>query len=201
MKTKMKALTLVLCAVMLVATTVFATVAFLTSTTATVENTFTVGNVTITLDEAKVDEYGVADNSVARVTANTYKLIPGHSYTKDPIIHVGSTSEDCWLFVKLYNGLQPIIAATTIEEQMQAGGWSVIDATNNIWAYNTKVSANTNVEVFESFKIKETETNLSNYEGKTITVQAYAVQADGFGTAAAAWEAAPLNDWITTAGN
>ena len=58
MKTKTKALALALCAVLLVVSTVFVTMAYLTSKTDVVTNTFTVGKVTITLDEAKVDEYG-----------------------------------------------------------------------------------------------------------------------------------------------
>ena len=57
MKTKSKALLLTLCAVLLVAASVMGTMAYLTSTDK-VENTFTVGNVTITLDEAKVNTDG-----------------------------------------------------------------------------------------------------------------------------------------------
>lgn len=58
MRTKTKALTLSLCAVLLVVTTVFATMAYLTSQDS-VNNTFTVGKVEITLDEAQVNDYGV----------------------------------------------------------------------------------------------------------------------------------------------
>lgn len=59
MKTRTKALLLTLCAALLVCATVLATMAFLTAKDA-VTNTFTVGNVAITLDEAKVDVYGEA---------------------------------------------------------------------------------------------------------------------------------------------
>ena len=55
MKTKRKALLLSLCAVLLVVASVMGTMAYLTSTSATVTNTFTVGNVGITLDEAPVN--------------------------------------------------------------------------------------------------------------------------------------------------
>ena len=54
MKTRSKALVLTLCAVLLVVATVMGTMAYLTSTD-TVTNTFTVGKVAITLDEAKVN--------------------------------------------------------------------------------------------------------------------------------------------------
>lgn len=187
MRTKTKVLLLSLCAVLLVVSTVFATMAFLTSKDQ-VTNTFTVGNVKITLDEAKVDLYGESEGE-SRVKANTYKLIPGHSYTKDPTVHVASGSEDCWLFVKLENGLKDIIADTTVEAQMTAKGWACIDTSNNIWAYCDFASANDNVVVFESFKL-ENNANVASYENATITVIAYAIQKDGFETANAAWNAA-----------
>ena len=80
-KTKTKALLMSLCAVLLVAASVLGTMAYLTDSK-DVKNTFTVGNVAIKLDEAKVDENGtqVVDkdgNPVARVTENEYKLLPG----------------------------------------------------------------------------------------------------------------------------
>ena len=69
MRTKTKALTLSLCAVLLVVTTVFATMAYLTSQDS-VNNTFTVGKVEITLDEAQVNDYGVPTDPAARVKAH-----------------------------------------------------------------------------------------------------------------------------------
>ena len=59
MKKKTKALMLVLCAVLLVTASVLGTMAYLTSTEKVV-NTFTVGKVAITLDEAKVNADGTA---------------------------------------------------------------------------------------------------------------------------------------------
>lgn len=56
-KTKTKALLMSLCAVLLVAASVLGTMAYLTDSK-DVKNTFTVGNVAIKLDEAKVDENG-----------------------------------------------------------------------------------------------------------------------------------------------
>ena len=105
MKTKRKALLLSLCAVLLVVASVMGTMAYLTST-AEVKNTFTVGKVAITLDETKVDENGVPvpstdDKPVARVTENSYKLIPGGTYTKDPTIHVDADSEACFIRAKV----------------------------------------------------------------------------------------------------
>lgn len=96
MKTGKKALLMTLCAVLLIVASVMGTVAYLTSSD-TVTNTFTVGNVKITLDEAKVDEYGVAASPAVRVDANTYKLLPGHKYTKDPTVTVIKGSEESYI--------------------------------------------------------------------------------------------------------
>ena len=197
MKTTIKALTLALCAVLLVVSTVFATLAYLTSTTELVTNTFTVGNVTITLDEAKVTEYGDKDGDT-RVTENTYKLLPGHFYTKDPTIHVKAGSEPCYVFVKVTNDIAAIEATgnTTVAAQMTAKGWVLVSGTTNVYCKEDKVDARTaavDVEVFSSITIA-TEAEVSDYTGKTITVIGYAVQADGFASAADAWAAAPA-DW------
>lgn len=202
MKTKTKALALALCAVLLVVSTVFVTMAYLTSKTDVVTNTFTVGKVTITLDEADVDLMGVKDSD-ARVKANEYKLIPGHTYIKDPTVHVDDESEDCWLFVKVENGLEDIIDAKTIEDQMNDNGWSSVAGETNIYAYEKIATAKTgDYKVFDNFKLKD-DADVSSYatadnEDSVINVTAYAIQADGFATAAAAWAEAP-SDWETPA--
>lgn len=202
MKTTKKALLLALCAVLLVVSTVFATLAYLTSETQVVENTFTVGKVTITLDEAKVDEYGKEVTGAARVLENTYKLIPGHEYTKDPTIHVAKGSEECYLFVKITDDIVAIQDNTTVATQMATNGWKPLNGETGVYYYEkgdvktiNALNANENIDVpvFETFKVKG-DANVASYDGKTITVQAYAIQADGFANAAAAWTAAPT-DW------
>ena len=84
MKKTKKALLLSLCAVMLVTASVLGTMAYLTSTDEVV-NTFTVGNVAITLDETDVDNSTPGEND--RDQANEYKLMPGKEYVKDPNQH------------------------------------------------------------------------------------------------------------------
>lgn len=187
-----KTLTVIIALVLVVVMSVAGTVAYLTSQD-TVTNTFTVGKVEITLDEAKVDAYGEAltGEQAERVAANTYKLIPGHTYTKDPIIHVGADSENCWLFVKVENGLSGIEDSTaTIAAQLTANGWTLVAGTN-IYAYKDIVSASSNVPVFGSFKLAG-DADVANYANARIVVTAYAVQADSFTTAADAWTAAGL---------
>lgn len=117
-KTKTKALLMSLCAVLLVAASVLGTMAYLTDSK-DVKNTFTVGNVAIKLDEAKVDENGtqVVDkdgNPVARVTRNAYKLLPGHTYVKDPTVTVKTPSVESYVRMKVtFNKASALIAMCT----------------------------------------------------------------------------------------
>lgn len=214
MKNAKKILALLLCAVLLVCATIAGTVAYLQAQTETVTNTFTVGKVNLGedddkdgkiddgLNEALVNEYGeklnaqggvfkAGDTLAERVTENTYKLIPGHEYTKDPTIHIVGESEPCYLFVEIHNGIAAIEDGTTIAQQMAANNWVVLDSTKGIYYLNyttAKVEENNtlDVPVFAKFKLK-TDANVAEYADKSITVIAYAVQADGFTSAADAW--------------
>ena len=128
MKTKSKALLLTLCAVLLVAASVMGTMAYLTSTDK-VENTFTVGNVKITLDEAKVDTDGTLAAPAERVKANRYKLLPGHTYTKDPTVTVKAVSESSYVRMKVtFNNATDIIAMCTDPEFAEDGPTGVENA-------------------------------------------------------------------------
>lgn len=132
MKTAKKAMLMTLCAIILVVATVFGTMAYLTSTDE-VENTFTVGNVKITLDEAKVNTNGSPVEGADRVKANEYKLMPGHTYTKDPTIHVDAASEDCFIRAKvtLTNAKEWIAIATKYADNKVE---NIIKGTDdNIW--------------------------------------------------------------------
>ena len=190
MKAKRKALLLSLCAVLLVVASVMGTMAYLTST-ATVTNTFTVGDaVTITLDEAAVDENGkdIPNADPARRTVNSYKLMPGHEYKKDPTVHV--TGGECYVFVKVTNGLTGLEAeANTIEAQMEAKGWKAVTSVDGLYVYATGSEAKTavsgdptatNLTVFEKFTIKDTAVHGDLEKAKDIVITAYAVQTDGF---------------------
>ena len=195
MKKTSKALLLSLCAVLLVTASVLGTMAYLTSQDQ-VANTFTVGSVAITLDETDVDN---STTDADRDQANSYKLMPGHTYTKDPIVHVESTSEDCYLFVKVANEITAIEGERTVAAQMTAKGWVAVDGVPGVYVYTQSnapavVAGGSNVTVFDNFTISGTVDNatLATYNNKTITVTAYAIQADGFEgkTASQIWNAA-----------
>ena len=195
MKTARKVLIIALCAVLLVSISVMGTMAYLTSQ-ASVTNTFTVGKVGIELDEALVDANGkeITDENAKRVKENKYKLLPGLDYDKDPTIRVASDSENCWLFVKVENGIAAIESGS-IATQMAEQGWTLVDGTTNIYGRAAANKAGDNVVVFENFKVDGAKdaAAINALKDAKIIVTAYAVQADGFDTAAAAWTAAGLN--------
>lgn len=209
MKTKTKALILAVCAVLLVVTTVFATVAFLTST-ATVTNTFTFGKVAITLDETDVDLYGVKDGD-SRVAKNDYKLIPGHTYIKDPTVHVAADSEESYIrMIVTISDFADVKAAFGDDflPQNFVKGWDSAKWLFKTWSEKDNVatyefryhktvktvgySAPLDLEpLFTDFFVPGTVDNakLAKLEELEINVVAHAIQADGFASADDAWNA------------
>lgn len=162
MKNAKKVLLLVLCAVLLVGTSVMGTLAYLTSQD-TVVNTFTVGKVEITLDEAKVNKDGtyVTDHA-NRVDANDYHLMPGQTYIKDPTVTLKEGSERSYvrMLVKVANINNLMAVFNTAEYysdgnpetgvfllQNLVGGWD-----NTLWVYNNySVEGTTGVYEFRYF--------------------------------------------------
>lgn len=208
---KFKALLVVACALLLVAASVFGTMAYLTSTDE-VKNTFTVGKVNIKLDEAKVNADGTPVEGADRVRENSYKLLPGHTYTKDPTVTVLSGSESSYIKMTVTfskaNELDAIFAPagadlTSIFKGYDSTTWiakgNTKDTTANtrtyeFW-YKEAVGAPTGDvaldALFDSITVPGTITGdqLKTIEGMTITVNAYAIQADGFANADVAWAA------------
>ena len=135
MKTRNKALLLTLCAVLLVTASVLGTMAFLTSNDEVV-NTFSVGSVAIRLDEAKANTDGSLVEGAARVKANSYKLLPGHTYNKDPMVTVLNGSEASYIKMTVTfskaSALDAIFAPTGADLTSIFNGY---DSTN--WIANT----------------------------------------------------------------
>lgn len=211
MKTRNKALLLTLCAVVLVAASVLGTMAYLTSTTNDVVNTFTVGNVTISLDEAKVTPDGKVVTGGGRVLKNEYKLMPGHTYYKDPTVHVEKSSEDCYvrMFVEIaeYQTLLDKLGADTLPESFATWNseyWTCVDYRmkgnnavlefrhNDIVTVTDKTKDLDLPALFTEIKLPETITDMQGLDKVVITVSAEAIQADGFDTAAEAFAKLPV---------
>ena len=121
------------------------TLAWLTDSTTEVKNTFTTSDITITLTES-VD----TDND----GAESFKMVPGHTIAKDPMVTVKANSEPCWLFIKVAES-EGSWSTLTDSSSNDIDVWdslltySVIDGTEG-WAavdgkpgyYCRKVSAN-----------------------------------------------------------
>ena len=214
---KKKLLIMSVAMVLVCAFAVGMTIAYLTSTDEVV-NTFTVGNVRIKLDEADVDEYGrVPQGSPApRVKANSYKLIPGHTYTKDPTVTVLSGSEESYIKMTVTVTKSDVLDAIFEEE----GGADLISIFKGYdeatWLYQGKTENSDNTRTYEfwyktavdaredAVKLEPLFTSivvpdfitgdqLAELQTMTITVNAYAIQADGFDNAADAWAAYNAN--------
>ena len=208
MKNK-KLIILVCCLALVTAMSLGATVAYLTAN-GSVTNTFTVGKVNPPVDPddpshddpalaGYLDEKAVSkdgkevEDSTARVLGNEYKLIPGHEYIKDPTVHIGPDSEACYIFVKIENGISAVTDTIT-----PVSGWTKVEGEDNVWYQKCSATEdngkNVDFVVFEKFTVKSdaSATDLAAVVDKSIVVNAYIIQAEGFDTAADAWaEAKP----------
>ena len=133
----------------IVAGSVFGTIAYLTSASK-VSNVFTVGDVFITLDESAVDADGKIIEGAARTDRNSYHLIPGKSYDKDPRITVEANTESCYLFLVTRNQITAIEDPNqkTMAQQMVENGWGIYKDTTagtRVWVYCGK-AANVNAD-------------------------------------------------------
>ncbi len=210
MKKRNKVLGLMVGAVALVGVSIMGTMAYLTATTDTVQNTFTVGNVTIKLDEADI-----TNTSNRTSEGNKYQLIPAKTYKKDPTVTVTSNTADCYLFVKfeeknnILKGTQDTQIVEFTTTLTRENGWFELD--NNPGVFYREVGKNDSTrswvlladiagETGKNIKISEDLTNDTmpgtQYEAdgeiKTIAdpeldFTAYAVQKDGL-SVTEAWD-------------
>ena len=165
--------------------------AWLVSKPDPVINTFTVGNIEITIDEADVDDSDKDNDITDRDKANSYKLVPGQTYDKDPTVHVTSaTTEKCYIFVKIENnlktlGLEVASGEKTIDAQIEALGWNAVNGHADVYyqVYDPAV-ATKDFKVFETFTIggeNVTKTTLAQVKSSTIvSITAYAIQYASF---------------------
>ena len=151
------------------------TFAWLTTQTGEVRNTFTIGNIDITLAE----------------TTSDFKMIPGETIAKDPVVTVKANSEACWLFVKVTesDNLDDFITYTV------DSGWTALTGVSGVYYREVAaVSADTSFDVLtgNAVTVKDTVTKtmmdaLTDNTLPTLTFKAYAIQKSGFDTVEAAW--------------
>lgn len=176
-----RGLMLVLALALIVGVAGGATFAWLTATSDTVTNTFTYGDINITLGET---------------TGSDYKIIPGVDIEKDPLVTVEAGSEACWLFVKVEE--EGTFVANKVTYSI-ADGWTKGDGTkipaNVYYRAVDAVKNDTDFAVLKDNKIyvSDTLTKIDIKDISTTTpklsITAYAIQKDGMDTAAEAWAA------------
>ena len=170
-----KALFIMLSAALIVCATVAGTLAWLTDKTEPVVNTFTVGDINITLTESENLDL---------------KMVPGKDISKDPKVTVKEGSEACWLFVKVEKSVN-FDSFMTFE---MADGWIALSGHAGVYYRNVDATnADTGFDVLKDNKVMVLETvTKTELEGAktnapTLTFTAYAVQKDGINDATTAW--------------
>lgn len=158
---KKKALVTVLCLMLVSITVSLGTLAYLTDSDSAV-NTFTVGKVDITLDEAAVDEDGklIVDgegNPVDRVKGNEYHLIPGQTYIKDPTITVKADSEEAYVRMLVTINCKKELDAIFAPEGAVLE--NIFDGYNDsVWRYSGETVDETENTITYEFRYHETVT-------------------------------------------
>ena len=150
------------------------TVALLTSHAQPVENTFTVGNIKLSLVET---------------TGESYQMIPGKTIEKNPHVKVLGGSEDCWLFIKVEK-------TEYFDDYLAYGidsGWTHLDGYSGVYFRSvTSSEMDTEFQILRDDVITVRDT-LTEEKMSGITVnpkisfKAYAIQSYSVESAGDAW--------------
>ena len=174
--------------VLVIGCTAGGTVAWLVSKPKPIVNVFTVGNINATLTETKT----------------AFKIVPGVDIAKNPIATVKANSEECYLFVELTEANWPSFTGTDKTRKVEyeiADGWTELESEHGVYyRVVTKSDADQPFHVLMGDKVtvsstltKENADAIQKAEAPKLTVAVYAVQKEGMGSAADAWETAKAN--------
>lgn len=212
-----KALLAVLSLCMVIFSSVMITVAYL-SDSASVVNTFSVGQVEIELDETLVDEEGTPvgdlddDGEDDRTNeGNNYHLIPGSTYVKDPTLTLKKGSEESYVRMMVtlncYDSLIEIFGDEFLPQYF-VEGWDSelwvstkeikVDETNDTVTYEFRYHKSV-VAKDEALKLEPlfthlivpkelTKEELKKIQNLNMKVEAHAIQKSGFTLAEDAWK-------------
>ena len=178
--TAKKAVLLVLALILLIGGTIGGVVAWLMDTTESITNTFTYGDINISLEE----------------TTSDFKMVPGNEIAKDPKVTEEEGSEDCWLLVKLEKSEN---YGTYLANYEMADGWTALygdegvyyreakagDAFNVLAAGKGEGMKNGHVDVLTA--VTKADMEAIGDDKPTLTITAYAVQKANVTDAATAW--------------
>lgn len=159
------------------------TLAYLIDSTDEVVNTFTYGDINITLEE----------------TTSDYKMVPGNPIAKNPKVTVEAGSEACYLFVEI---IKNDTYDTYLEAYAVADGWEKLEENGNTAVYYREVDAADADAVFSVLKDDQVKVKIGvtkpmmeaikdgTTANPTLTFKAYAVQKANVASAEAAWDIA-----------
>lgn len=161
------------------------TMAYLTSVTDPITNTFTVGNVALELKETK----GTGND-----TSKNFTVSPGTSVAKDPTVTVKANSEKCYVFVKVVE-TDPHSAINWTK----ADGWTELqDASSEgtTVLYRTVSSAEMGSPIYVLAGDPEHANGMvtissevtGSIDGTQLTFTGYAIQTAGFTDVNTAWD-------------
>lgn len=193
-----KIVAMILAVVLLIGVGVGGTLAWLTATSGTVTNTFTVGDINITLQEYPFKEDSTTEldeNATPVQSIDTYKVVPGGEQPKKPFVTVKAKSENCYVYVNVVNNLT--IDNTLVVNYDSPTNWTEVakktaaDGTvSTLYRYNSimKYSENDSepLVVFNKVSYSDsiqkdnsvTDLEIGQLKGKTIVLKAYAHQSD-----------------------
>ena len=150
-----KKLTLVVSLLLVMALSIGGTLAYLTAESETITNTFTIGNIEI---------------SLAETTGTTYTVVPGATVDKDPTVTVKKGSEACWLYACVENNVQVTVEGeqVTVAELNIGANWIEVDTDGNKTVYRyTEDAVAANDTADQDFEIFTTVT----FDGDKITAE------------------------------
>ena len=173
--TKKKILVFAVSIILTLTAFVGATIAYIAALAGPVENSFTIGDVEISLTET---------------TGVDYSMIPGKEITKDPCVTVKQGSETCWLYVKVdkTTGFDDYLSFEMEE------GWTMLPGHANVYYRSVlKSSSNQDFGVLKGDVVTVSATlTEEKMSGITVTpklgFKAYAIQAEGVETALRGWQ-------------
>ena len=206
--------TLLAASIMLLIFIVGGAIAYFTDTD-TKTNTFTIGNVDITLTETGWD--ALADSNSNDIPDNAENMLPGQSVTKDPTVNNVSTKSDAYVFVKVEVPCTTIVSPATTSEEIFTytvnAGWTELSTATvactdggtatHVYYYgsngtlttlakaaNAQTPTSTTNPVFSTITLRST---LKGNEGldtqKQVVITGYGIQTEGLASTT------PANVW------
>ena len=139
-------------------------------------------------------QFGELDKPISITIKDVFpdgEMYPGADLNKDVGVTVNANSMDCYVYLEVQNGF---FGTTGVTLGLDTENWVVVDGENEattIYRYKDVVANSADPralpDLLDSVSFANTmdHNTLSDLDGKTIVVQAYAIQSDGTGESVA----------------